>query len=204
MITGLILAAGQGKRLGAVKPLLPTERGMMLDIVLRQYRTSALDDLILVLGSEAGRICQKISLGGLKVVINGQYRVGLSGSIQRGLAHVAPGTKAVAIALGDMPLVTTATINTLVREFKKGKSGIIVPVHNKQRGHPVLIDLKYLDDLLELRGDKGAKALLDMHATDVREVKIKSDEILLDVDTLEDWEKIQDRLAGSPVTATVR
>lgn len=204
MITGLILAAGQGKRLGAVKPLLPTERGMMLDIVLRQYRTSALDDLILVLGSEAGRICQKISLGGLKVVINGQYRMGLSGSIQRGLAHVAPGTKAVAIALGDMPLVTTATINTLVREFKKGKSGIIVPVHNKQRGHPVLIDLKYLDDLLELRGDSGAKALLEMHATDVREIKIKSDEILLDVDTLEDWEKIQDRLAGSPVTATVR
>jgi molybdenum cofactor cytidylyltransferase len=196
MITGLILAAGQGKRLGTIKPLLPTDQGAMLDVVLGRYRAAALDSLVLVLGYEARRIIQQISLSELKVIINGQHRSGMAGSIQRGLAHVPPGSQAVMIAMGDMPLVTTPTIKTLIREYKKGKKGIVVPVHDKRRGHPVIIDLKYLDDMLALRGDIGARPVLEAHPDDIREVKIKSDEIHIDVDTREAWEEIQARLSA--------
>ena len=194
MIAGLILAGGQGKRLGGVKPLLVHECATLLERVVQNYRTSKLDPLIVVLGFEARRVIQKIPLGGLKVVINPQPSLGLSSSIQRGLAHVSPRCKGVMIALGDMPLVTTETINLLIDEFEGDKKGIIVPVFDKQRGHPVIFDLKYLEELLALHGDVGAKVIIESHPKDVREVKVKSDEVLIDVDTHEDWEMVKGRL----------
>ena len=201
MIAGLILAAGQGKRLGQVKPLLAHDQATLLQTVVRRMRACALDDLIVVLGHEARQIVQKISLNGLKIVINGQHRMGLSSSIQRGLAYVPARCSAVMIALGDMPLVTPKTINTLIKEYGKGKGGIVVPVHGRERGHPVIIDMKYLEFLLALRGDVGAKSVLAAHPKDVREVPIASDEVLIDVDTREDWDKVKDRIAEAGVPA---
>ena len=82
-----------------------------------------------------------------------------------------------------------------IAEYQKGKKGIVVPVHDGRRGHPVVLDMKYLEALVTLRGDVGAKSVIDSHADDVREVKIDSDEILIDVDTREAWEKVRSRLS---------
>jgi molybdenum cofactor cytidylyltransferase len=195
MIAGLILAAGQGKRLGQVKPLLAHDHATLLERVIRAARPSKLDSLIVVLGHEARHIVSKIPMERMKVVINGQHRVGLSSSIQKGLAHVPSHYEAVLIALGDMPLVTTRTIDLLIAEFKKSAKGIVVPLHNGQRGHPVIIAHSYLEKLLELRGDVGAKAIIDAHPKDVREVPIDSDEVLIDIDTRDDWDRVRARLS---------
>ncbi len=194
MIAGLILAGGQGKRLGGCKPLLVYESATLLELVVGHFRAASLDSLIVVLGFEARRVIQKIPLGGLKIVINPQPSLGLASSIQRGLAHVPARCNGVMIALGDMPLVTPETINLLADEFEKNKKGIVVPVYEKKRGHPVVFNMTYLDALLALRGDAGAKAILEACPKDIREVKVRSDEVLIDVDTHEDWESIRDRL----------
>ena len=191
MIAGIILAAGQPKHVGSARPLLVHDQAAVLDTVARNFRASALDDVITVVGYEARRIVQRISTQGLKVIINGQFRMGLSSSLQRGLAYIPPRCRAVMIALGDMPLVSPATINTLAGEHRKGKKGITVPVHAKQYGHPVVIDMKYLEFLLGLRGELGAHAALEAFPKDVREVKITSDEVLRDVDTHDDFERIR-------------
>ncbi len=194
MVAGIILAGGQSKRLGGVKPLLVHENATLLERVVQNYRAASLEPIIVVLGFEARRVIQRIPLGGLKVVINPQPSLGMSSSIQRGLAHISPRCNGVMIALGDMPLVTTETVNLLVEEFGKGKKGIVVPVYDKKQGHPVIFDVKYLPELAELRGDTGAKALLEAHPKDIREVKVASDEVLIDVDTHADWEMVKDRL----------
>jgi molybdenum cofactor cytidylyltransferase len=195
VIAGLILAASQGKRLGAVKPLMPADHAVLLDKVVRQCRKAKLDELIVVLGHEARQIVQRIPLNGIKVIINSEHRVGSSSSIQRGLAHVSSRFDAVMIGSGAMPLVTSDTIDTLIAEYKKSKKGIVVPVHDSQRGQPVIIDMKYLEALLTLRGDIGTKAVLDSHPDDIREVKVDSDEVLIDIDTREAWEKVRSRLS---------
>lgn len=194
MIAGLILAASQGKRLGAVKPLMPADHAVLLDRVVKQFRNAKLDDLIVVLGHEARQIVQRIPLNGIKIIINSEHRAGLASSIQRGLAHVSSRFRAVMIGTGGMALVTSQTIDTLIREYNKGKKGIVVPVHDGRRGHPVIIDLKYLESMLELRGDVGTRSVMETHAEDVREVPIDSDEVLIDIDTRETWEKVRDRL----------
>jgi len=200
MVAGLILAAGQGKRPGGTRPLLAQDQAVLLAAVVAHLRAAALDELIVVLGYEARRIVQRISLSSLKVVINGQFRMGLASSIQRGLAYVAPRSQAVLIALGDMPLVTAATVNALISEYKKGRKGIIVPVCRNERGHPVVVDMKYLDFFLALRGDIGAHAVADAFPKDVREVRIDSDEVLVDVDTRDDFDRIKIRLAESALS----
>jgi molybdenum cofactor cytidylyltransferase len=164
--------------------------------VVKQFRKAKLDDLIVVLGHEARQIVQRIPLNGIKIIINSEHRVGLSSSIQRGLAHVSSRFKAVMIASGSMALVTSHTLDTLIAEYNSGKKGIVVPVHNGQHGHPIIVDMKYLESMLELRGDIGPSAMLSAHAEDVREVHIDSDEILIDIDSRESWEKVRDRLAS--------
>ena len=195
MVSGLILAAGQSKRLGGVKPLLTHETATLIEIVIANYRASKIDNLILVLGHDARRVVQKIPLAGLRVVINPTPSLGMSASIQRGMAHLATRNEGIMIAMGDMPLVGPDTINQIIAAFDKSKKGIAVPVCNKQRGHPVIFDQKkYFDNLLELRGDVGAKEILDANPKDILEVKVKTDGVLIDVDTREDWENIRDRL----------
>lgn len=195
MIAGLILAASQGKRLGAVKPLMAADHAILLDRVVRQFRKAKLDDLIVVLGHEARQIVQRIPLNGIKIIINSEHRIGLSSSIQRGLAHVSSRFKAVMIASGSMALVTSQTVDTLIAEYNAGKKGIVVPVHNGQHGHPIIVDMKYLESMLELRGDVGPSMMLNTHAGDVCEVPIDSDEILIEIDSREAWEKVRGRLA---------
>jgi molybdenum cofactor cytidylyltransferase len=195
MVTGLILAAGLSKRLGGVKPLLTHETSTLIEIVIANYRVSKIDNLILVLGHDARRVVQKIPLSGLRVVINPTPSLGMSASIQRGMAHVAPRSDALMIAMGDMPLIGPDTINHMIAAFGKSKKGIAVPVFDKKRGHPVIFDRgKYFDSLLELRGDVGAKEILEANPKDILEVKVKTDGVLIDVDTREDWEDIRDRL----------
>ena len=195
MIAGLILAAGQGKRLGAVKPLMAADHAVLLDRVVKQYRKAKLDELIVVLGHDARQIVQRIPLNGIKIIINSEHRVGLSSSIQRGLAHVSSRFDAVMIGSGGMPLVTSKTIDTLIAEYNKSKKGIVVPVHDGKHGHPIIVDMKYLETMLELRGDAGPKAMLDTHANDVHEVSVDTDEVLIEIDTREIWEKFRDRLS---------
>ncbi len=185
MIAGLILAAGQAKRIGQSKPLVAAEQAMLLEVVLRQFKAAKLDELILVLGHEARHVVQRVQLNGMKIVINSEHRSGQSTSIQRGLAHVGSRFSAVMLAHGHMPLVTTKTVDRLIAEYRKAKKGILVPTHNDRRGHPVILDLKYLEPLLALRGDVGAKAIMDANADDVREVAVDSDEVVVDVETRE-------------------
>jgi molybdenum cofactor cytidylyltransferase len=94
-----------------------------------------------------------------------------------------------------MPLVSTKTVDRLIDAFTKGKKGIAVPVHDDRRGHPVILDLaKYRDALLALRGDVGIREILEVSPEDILEVKIDSDEVLVDVDTHEDLENLRERL----------
>lgn len=195
MVTALILAAGQGKRLGGVKPLLTHETATLIEMVIANYRASKVNNIILVLGHEARRVVQKIPLAGLRVVINPTPSLGMSASIQRGLAHLATRSEAIMIAMGDMPLIDPDTINQIIAAFEKSKKGIAVPVYDRTRGHPVIFDQKkYFDSLLELRGDVGAKEIIEANRKDVLEIKVKTDGVLIDVDTREDWENIRDRL----------
>jgi molybdenum cofactor cytidylyltransferase len=173
--------------MGVTKQLLPFGHSTILGQVIRNALESNLDEIVVVLGYQAQEIRQNISSAHVKVVVNPEFREGLSSSIKSGLSKVAK-TSAVMILLGDQPLIGKEIINRLIDELRRGTRGIIVPVYNKIRGHPVVFSPFYRGELLALQGDVGGKGVVRAHPEDIAEVNIDSEAVICDIDDGDDYQ----------------
>jgi len=95
------------------------------------------------------------------------------------------------IVLGDMPLLTTRTLNRLIEKFcaNEGKQ-IIYPVYSGQQANPVIFPRKYFSEILSSTGDRGCKKILKQYPDDAIGISIDSEEVILDCDTKDDYFRI--------------
>lgn len=189
MIVGLICAGGLSRRPAGKRPLGLDHIVQLIERVTRAYKAAALDQLLLVLGFEAKRILQQIPLQGLKIVINAQYRMGVSSALDTGNRFLPEECRAIVIGLGDMPLIEAETIDELIHAFKKTRKGIVYPTYDKQIGLPIVFDVKYRDELSRLRGDAGPVDLVEKFHKDAKSVKVKTDAVVRDIACCEEFEK---------------
>ena len=187
MLSAIILAAGESKRMGKPKQLLPLGKSTLLEQAIDNLLNSSVDETIVVLGHKAEEITEKIANKPVKVVINPDYQQGMSTSIVAGLIMVDPRSQAVMLALGDQPLVTSRTINQLIEAFNKNRKGIAVPTYQGRRGHPIIFDIKYKAELFKLKGDIGGREIIQNHPKDVFMVAVDSESVISDIDTQEDY-----------------
>ena len=189
MIIGIILSAGESKRMGKPKQLLPWGNSVILQQVIDNASASRLGMILLILGSQADEISGKIKLSSkTRIVVNRDFKEGMSSSVKCGVKNAPEKTEAYMLLLGDQPFVGPDIINQLIACYQKSKHGIIIPVYNGKRGHPVILDTKYKQELLAI-GDGGAKVVVDNHVRDIVEVVVESPEILTDIDTPQDYRK---------------
>jgi molybdenum cofactor cytidylyltransferase len=189
MTVGIILSAGESKRMGTPKQLLPWGSTFILQQVIDNAAASHLEQIILVLGCRAGEIADQINVSPkTRVVINNDYREGMSSSVKCGIKKAPVGAAAFMLLLGDQPFIVPAIINRVLDEYQKNKYGIVIPVYNGKRGHPVIFDAKYKAELLAI-ADRGAKAVVNNHLYDILEVPLEVPEILTDIDTPQDYRK---------------
>jgi molybdenum cofactor cytidylyltransferase len=191
MISAILLAAGESKRMGLPKQLLTWQGKNLLQHSLESLINSAADEIILVLGHEADQIQETLPELPIKIVVNPDYKQGMASSLRRGLLAIDPGSEAFLVLLGDQPGIGPEIINTLIRAFRQAerKRGIVRPVYRGKRGHPVLISTRYLKEALQLRGDVGARRILMDHPEDILEIEITSDVILRDIDTPDEYQE---------------
>jgi CTP:molybdopterin cytidylyltransferase MocA len=109
--------------------------------------------------------------------------------VQCGFKNLPSGCKASLVFQGDQPLITSDTINTVINAYLSSEKGIVVPVYKNKRGHPILIDMKYRDDIDNLSPDKGLRSLAYMFPADVLEVETDESGILRDFDTYNQYTK---------------
>ena len=130
-----------------------------------------------------------------RFVHNPDFKDGLSTSLKIGLAALPNDVDGVIVVLGDMPLVSAADIDRLIRAFDpvEGRA-ICVPVHGGRRGNPVLWGRQFFAEMQTLEGDQGARALIEAHADQVVEVPTDSDSVLFDVDTPDKLAEVQERV----------
>ncbi|MBM2832467.1 MAG: molybdenum hydroxylase accessory protein, YgfJ family [Dehalococcoidia bacterium] len=171
--------------MGQPKQLLPWRGKTVLEHVLDNLSSLDLKGVVVVLGFEADEIARRISRYPVKVVINREFRRGMSSSIRVGLEHV-PAESAVMLFLADQPLIGRETIGRLIAEFEVGRKGIVVPVHRGRRGNPVLFHPRYRAELAVIQGDTGARGIVAAHEEDVMEVEV-SEAVLRDIDTVQDY-----------------
>ncbi len=148
-------------------------------------------ETIVVLGHKASELAERIGHKPVKVVVNPDYRSGMSTSISRGVASVHSSARGIMLALGDQPLIEKWIIARLISAFREHAQGIVVPVYRGKRGHPVIFDVKYRDELSSLSGDVGARGIIAAHPEDVLELEIESEAILHDIDDEHDYRSLQ-------------
>ncbi len=131
MISAIVLAAGEARRMGQNKMLLLCGEKTLLGHVLDQLLHSRVKEIILVLGHEAEQIRQKISVQGIKIVVNPAYREGMSSSLRQGLSIVDKEAEAFLVVLGDQPGIRRETINQLIEAFhnSRPRKKIVLPVY---------------------------------------------------------------------------
>jgi molybdenum cofactor cytidylyltransferase len=187
-VSAVVLAAGGSRRLGRLKQLLPWGGQTMLEHVVDAVLASAVDEVVVVLGCQAEAVQQALAGRPVRGVVNAAWDEGLATSLHAGLAAVSPQAAAALFVLGDQPRLTAQTIDRLLAHYRTTRHPIVVPVYMGQRGNPVLFARLIFPELLALQGDVGGRVLLEKQGADVAEVDVGSDEILVDVDTLEDYE----------------
>jgi molybdenum cofactor cytidylyltransferase len=187
MIYTMVLAAGESKRMGTPKLLLPFGEKTMIELLLEEVLRSKSDKTMVVLGAEKEKIERIISRLPVTTVVNTRYEEGMLSSIQAGFEALPDEVEAVLVCLGDQPLIPFSVMNKLIDAYKNTKKGIILPIYKKSRGHPILIDMKYKTEIRHVSPNIGLRALVHNHPQDVMEVEVDAPQILKDIDKPEDY-----------------
>ena len=186
-IAAVVLAAGLSRRMGGPNKLLaPIDGVPMIARVVDAFLASKAEPVIVVLGHQAADVRAALAGRDVRFVENPAYEEGLGASLRAGIEAVGEGVDGALVGLGDMPLVRPAHIDALIDAFDPaGSETIVVPVHDRKRGHPVLWSSRHFAEMRKLGGDVGARGLLERHADAVRAVPIADDAVHVDVDTPE-------------------
>jgi molybdenum cofactor cytidylyltransferase len=192
-ISGILLAAGESKRMGKPKLLLNLGESNIINTTIENLLKSKIFELIIVLGHEAQNIESSLSSQDkrIKFVTNKNYREGMSTSIKCGVLTASKDSEAFLIALGDQPLISPKIINRLIEKYQSSGVGIITVMHQSLRGHPVIISKKYVQEILSLNGDIGARDLLKQHLDDTASINIESSEEFFDIDRTQDYGELK-------------
>lgn len=187
MIGAVVLAAGQSRRMGTQKLLLPYRGTTVIDHVLAQVSHSPVDCVVVVVGQDP-LVTEVVRGHAVQVVANPDPHGDMLSSARCGVLALPPECEAVVFALGDQPLLDPATVACMVDAHRSTGCGIIVPTYAGRRGHPLLVSLRYREEMLTRYENEGLRGLLQAHPLDVQALPADSDSVLSDLDTPEDYE----------------
>ena len=187
----IVLAAGRSTRFGAEPKLLAPLNGKA---VIRHAVEAAIGSIagpvIVVTGHRHHDVEAELHGLPVQIIQNAAFGEGLSTSLKAGFAALPPQSKAAMIILGDMPLVTSALIDSLLQAWDLvNRPAALVPTMNGRRGNPVVLSRELENVVAQLSGDVGAGPIL-RGRSDVIECPVNDPAILEDVDTSEELRRI--------------
>ncbi|HSA96642.1 MAG TPA: nucleotidyltransferase family protein [Acidobacteriota bacterium] len=192
MIGVVVLAAGESRRMGTQKLLLPFGGTTVAGAVVKAALGSRADRVWVVLGADRAAVRAEIErvggpAGRVEFAVNEEYERGMLSSVQAGFRALAKDVEAAVVMLGDQPFLPSAVIDEIIAAYRESGKGIVIPAFRGRRGHPVLVDLRYRGEVLGLDPGEGLRQLVRAHPEDIREVEAGDGAILRDLDTPEDY-----------------
>ncbi len=190
-IAGVVLAAGDSSRMGRPKQTLPFRGKTVLEAVVDTALRSSLARVVVVLGHRAAELSALLAGRDAGLVTNADYLKGQSSSTKLGLQAVRDDADAALFLLGDQPLVSLATIESLLEAYRQQPSPIIQPVFEGRRGNPVLFGRETFAHFAALADDQGARSLFKIFGERVRKIAVPDPYIHFDIDTEADYLLLQ-------------
>jgi len=185
MITAILLAAGQSKRLKNENKLTKLFKGKpLINHILYSLIKSKVNKIIIVLGFEHLKIKTKL-LKNKKInfVVNKNYKKGMSSSIKTGLKKLPKNSKGFLIVLGDMPNITKTTINKICLSIIRSDKEIILPKFKNKTGNPIGFKYSMIKNIYKIKGDRGAKNIIKKNNKKIKFLNINSKSILINLNT---------------------
>jgi len=204
VIWAVVLAAGESRRMGTQKLLLPFGDTTVIGAVVRSATDSCAERVLVVLGADLDRVRAEIEperpsgrtiearrTAGIAFTVNADYLSGMLSSIQAGFRALPPDAEAAVVMLGDQPFLSNRVVDAVIAAFRESGKGVVVPAFQGRRGHPVLVDMRYRDEVLGLDPADGLRRLMRAHPGDIEEVEVDDAGILRDLDTPEDYKGVE-------------
>ena len=202
-VTAVVLAAGESRRMGRNKLLLPWGETTVVGRTLANVRVSAVHDVVVVTGHEREKVETVVAAAerlhdasdthtaGPHIVDNIDYANGMLATVQAAVRALPAASEAILVVLGDQPMVGPPTIDRLLTAYAGSPAGLVAPTYDGRRGNPVLIDRRYFAELLTLPPDAAPRVLLARYPDDLLAVPVDSDAILHDLDRPEEYERFR-------------
>jgi len=188
VIAAIILAAGESKRMGQPKMLLPWGDATVLGQVISVFEKSGVEDIFVVVGAAREQVEPMIDQYNAVIVHNEAYPNGeMLSSLQCGLHAMPSQAQATLICLGDQPQVQEESVRSICEAYQERKSNLIVPSFQLRRGHPWLVARPLWNELFEMNAPASPRDFLNKHAGEIQYVEVNTPTILADLDTPEDY-----------------
>lgn len=196
-VAAILLAAGQSKRMGAFKPLLPFGNKTVIECCIDYLREGGVETIIVVLGHRADEIRNTLETYPVTFALNPDPDSEMGASIAAGIRQLPATAEATLIALSDHPAVPAAVVSTLIDTWTNG-ARLVIPTWQNRGGHPVLVGLVFKHELLNLSSSGGLRKLFESHSDELRRIEVDSPFIARDMDTWDDYLTLHREATGEP------
>jgi molybdenum cofactor cytidylyltransferase len=182
MLAAAILAAGESKRMGQPKALIPFQGSTFVDHLIAATRHPRVGITRVVLGAGAEGIRANLKVEASWIVVNADWPTGQLSSIHAAIRSLPAGaTEGILVCPVDHPLVSAHLVAALIAAFDAGGKAIVLPVHRGRRGHPVLFGAAVYEELLAAPLAVGARQVVWNHAAEALEVETEEEGVILNL-----------------------
>ena len=195
-VSAVLLAAGESCRMGDLNKLSVLINGIpLLRYSAQTLLASKLQDIVVVIGHEEALSREVLEGLPVTIVTNENYKQGQMTSVHAGLSQLTKPCDGIMISLCDQPLLSSSDINTLIDAFDQREYGsILVPSYKEKRGNPIVLAYEHRAEILQGELNLGCKRLIERHPDWVSRYEMATDDVLMDLDTPEDYLVLQQRL----------
>ena len=184
----IVLAAGASTRFGSAKQLVRIAGRPLLQTAVTRAVEVAGTAVTVVLGAHAAELTPLLTHSQSSIIINREWREGIASSIRAGVARLPPSCTAVLLTLVDQAAVTSEDLKRLVGAWRRQPDYIVAARYGTTTGVPAIFPRSSFSDLQSLRGDVGARHLLQRNPD--RVVRVPMGRAEIDIDTPEDLLKL--------------
>lgn len=188
----VILAAGSSSRLGEPKQLLQYDEKSLLQHTIDVAESSDVNSVVIVLGANAELISTEINTIDAHIIENKEWEEGMASSVRTGLdtlLKISPTTDGVIFMVCDQPHVSTIIIDGLIKVQRSSGKPIVTSHYGETIGPPALFHKTLFNELMQLKGDAGARKIIQQHSDEVATLLFTEGKI--DIDTEEDYKKLK-------------
>ncbi|MGA9771014.1 MAG: nucleotidyltransferase family protein [Blastocatellia bacterium] len=189
MISAVLLAAGESRRMGEFKQLLTLDGKTFIERCVDNLLAARVGEVVVVTGYRDEDVRRAVGDRPVRFAHNTDYREGMSSSLKRGVESLSKNARACLIALVDQPQISVDIFNRVIKEYETNQPLIVIPTFEGRNGHPIILDLKLKEEILSLDPAEGLRQVVHAHASEIYRVDVAQESVLMDFDLPEDYRR---------------